>query len=118
MNRNLLAAYHSRIDIPLRFPVAPRRALEQLQTRGHSPAECRVGQRIGRIFKKEPRRVGPSARGIEGSLAHFIEPIGRRRIHRACPAHHRRSAAKFTDRHWPPPSPPCCSAAHCRLSNL
>ena len=92
---HMLAADHGGGDIPLRLAVAPRRALEQLQARGHGLAERRVGQRIGGIAIEQARSIGERARGIERRLTHFIEPVGRRRIHRAagaeCGRPHRRT---------------------------
>ena len=101
VHRHMLAADHGGGDIPLRLAVAPRRALEQLQARGHGLAEGGVGQRIGGIAIEQARSIGERARGVERGLTHFIEPVGRRRIHRAAGAECGRRTAELTNRHFP-----------------
>jgi hypothetical protein len=103
MYRDVLAADHGRADVPFRLAVAPSRALEQFQARGHGLAEGGVRQGVGRIAIEEPRRVGEGARGIERGLAHFIKPVRRRRVHRAIITRCGRRAAEFTNRHVPGP---------------
>ena len=101
VHRDARAADHGGIDIPLRLAISPRRALEQFQARSHGLAEGGIGQRIGGILVEQPCGIGEGAGGIEGRLAHFIEPVGRRRIHRAVGARCGRRAAEFSNRHGP-----------------
>jgi hypothetical protein len=101
VHRDVATAHHGGVDIPLGLAVAPRRALEQFEARGHGLAELGVSPRVGRVLEEQPRGIGKGAGGIEGGLAHFVEPIRRRREHRASIARCGRRAAKFTNRHVP-----------------
>ena len=103
MHRDVLAADHGRTDVPFRLAVAPSRALEEFQARGHGLAEGGIRQGVGRIAVEQPRRVGESPRGIERGLAHFVEPVRRCRVHRAIVARCGRRAAEFANRHVPSP---------------
>ncbi len=54
-------------------------------------------------FEEQPRGIGEGAGRIERRLAHLVEPVGRRRVHRAIDAPCDRRAAKFANRHFPGP---------------
>ena len=105
MHRHALAADHGVVDMPFRHAVAARRALEHFHAGGHRLAVGGVRQRIGRIFEEQPGGVGKGARRIERGLAHFVEPIHRRRQQCAAVGGQRRCAVEFTDRHWFFPRP-------------
>ncbi len=105
VHRHALAADQGVMDMPFRLAVAARRALEQFHAGGHRLAVGGVRQRIGRIFEEQPGGVGKGARGIERGLAHFVEPVHRRRQQWAAVGGQRCCAVEFTDRHWFFPRP-------------
>ena len=99
VDRHALAADERRIDAPFRPAVAPRRALEQFASRGDRLAERGEGQRIDRILEKQSRGVGPGPRRIERRMAHFVEPVQRRRQENTVVAWQGRRAAELSDGH-------------------
>jgi len=78
-HRHPLAANQRRGNPPIRAAVAAGRTLEQLRRRGHRFAKAGGVERIHRIFEQQPGGVGCGPRRIERGMAHFIEPIERRR---------------------------------------
>ena len=111
VHRHALGADQRRGDVPLRLAVAAGRALEQFAGGGDGLAELGVRPGIGGVLEEQLAGIGKGAGRIERGLAHFVEPIGRRRVHRA----ERRAnesgqavrrgccAAEFPNRHGPSP---------------
>ena len=83
VHRNPLGADQGRGDVPVRLAVATRRALEQFAGGGDGLAEFGVRPGIGGILEEQLAGIGEGAGRIERRLAHFVEPIGRRPVHRA-----------------------------------
>ncbi len=100
VDRHALAADQRRRNAPFRLAVAARRALEQFARRGDGLAVSGERQRIDRVLEEQSRGIGQGARRVERRVAHFVEPIERRRQKNAVfAAWHGRRAAKLTDRH-------------------
>jgi hypothetical protein len=104
MHRHLLADDVGRGDVPIGLAVATGRALEQFARRRHRLAERRMGERIGRVAEEQSGGVGPGTGRLERGVAHLVEPIIRRRQHRASLARRGGCAAEFTNRHCPGPT--------------
>jgi hypothetical protein len=106
-----LAAHQGGVDAPVGLAVAARGALEEFERRGCGLAGGGVGERIGRILVEDAARIREGARRRQRRMAHFVEPVHRRRKERTTVAGQRSCPAELTDWHvvWPRPDFLHCS---------